>query len=209
MFLPAKISLIIVSALLITIDLAAQVPVEGVFCHPPTGDCIKVQPAEGGILVKRSVQKSWRLFSRADKNIYFDRKADRIEVLSPVELVFVKNNSVKGLHYVFQELVENNNPQQNWIYQPGNYPNLQRMEGLWFSDQYQEYLIVVETREGIKVRLKDTRLWYNYNSAGNNDHFVDGYNNKYIFRGEELIYFHHDGLHSIVFRKISDDFDGY
>lgn len=187
----------------------AQPVREGIFCHPPSGKCLYIENTTKGLLVKIKSNSSWRLFSYFENNIFFNTNSDRIEVLHPEEIVFIKRNSVRGLHYVCYEKMISGGQSKNDI--PGNeiIHETVSVEGLWYNDEYDEHVIVTETRDGIKVRLRDARTWYSYFYSGPGQKFRDEKGNSYTFENGRLTYFYNDGYHTILFYKISENFDGY
>ncbi|MBK8620213.1 MAG: hypothetical protein IPN79_00230 [Saprospiraceae bacterium] len=175
----------------------------GEYVHVPNSKSIFIERIQNGILYKSKPNAPWVFFEKQRNNLFLDRKGNRIEVVNHDEIIFVKRNSRRGLHFVkiFPQYDENTIPYENNI--------SQRPEGLWFDDQTDTYLVVVETRDGIKVRLKDSRLWYNYQNSGQNNTYFSAEGNSYIWNGQTLEYFHQNNTFNLRFYKIADNFDGF
>lgn len=176
------------------------------FYHKPTDTFLEVQEADRGILVKKHQNKQWIVFSRRKPGLFFDKSGNRIEMWNENKLSYVPARSKTGRIYTrWQENEfipgQINNPTPDKIEV--------RPEGLWYCKTQDIYLIVVETREGLKARLKDERKWENYKMQGNSNIFVSEKGNQYSLNQASMVYFHNDGKHKLDFEKISDTFDGY
>jgi hypothetical protein len=183
---------------------------EKIYFHKPTGKTLHVERVEQGLLVKGWFSDKKRLFERIRKGLFIDFKGNRIEIKNDHELVYVKRNSRKGLVFT-QEFSRDHYGQANIRENQSsvNDCNQLNIEGLWFDRETNTYLVVVSTREGIKVRLKDSRIWYTYIVKGNEFTFQSNEGHSYVFQNGILQYFHNDAINQMTFYKISDSFDGY
>jgi hypothetical protein len=176
----------------------------GEYVHVPKSKSIFIERIHNGILFKSKPNGAWIFFEKQRNNLFFDKKGNRIEVVSHDEIIFIKRNSRRGLHYIkvvdipdTSQLIPNENGASA------------RPEGLWFDEKTDTYLIVVETRDGIKVRLKDSRLWYSYYLTNQPGTFVSDDGKSYVWNGLTLEYFHTENQFRLHFYKIADDFTGY
>lgn len=176
----------------------------GEYVHIPNSKSIFIERIQNGILFKSKPNGAWIFFEKQRNNLFFDKKGNRIEVVNHDEIIFVKRNSRRGLHYI--KVVDI--PDPNHLI-PDEKGVSSRPEGLWFDEKTDTYLIVVETRDGIKVRLKDSRLWYSYYRTNQPGSFVSDDGKSYVWNGLTLEYFHTGNQFRLHFYKIADDFTGY
>ena len=168
------------------VDAAGQSGFNGVFFHGPSGDYLIVEEGNGGFLVKRKEEDKWTLFNLAKSGEYFDRRGNRIEIWNQSKIVYVPVRSRRGRVYFLTE-PENNRPGIERKPQ-NNSPVLSGLEGLWYNDSPGIYLVVVETRDGIKARLKDERKWVSYVWQKNEGIYLSDEGNYYYVKDNTLIY---------------------
>lgn len=176
------------------------------FYHKPTDSYLEIQTADRGLLVKRTYDKQWVVFARRKPGLFFDKSGNRIEKWNENKLSYVPVRSKSGR--IYTRWTENDF-KPNVLNEAFKVNNLMDPEGLWYCKSHDIYLIVVETREGLKARLKDERKWENYIKQPNANIFKSETGNQYVLNERFLDYFHRDSNHRLEFEKISDSFDGY
>ncbi|MBK8080732.1 MAG: hypothetical protein IPK25_10855 [Saprospiraceae bacterium] len=184
--------------------------IEKLYFHKPTGKVLSIERVEQGLLVKGWFSDKKRFFGRVKKGYFVDFEGNRIELKNISELVYVKRNSRKGLVFTQEDIsINSTGTYVSELKAPLETYNHFNIEGLWYEDESDTYLIVVSTREGIKVRLKVSRTWFSYLFGENDDSFYSEKGHFYVFQNGILRYFHNDGINRMTFNKISESFDGY
>ncbi|MFZ1703740.1 MAG: hypothetical protein WAT79_05305 [Saprospiraceae bacterium] len=184
-----------------------EVEWEGYYLHKPSNKSLVLEKAQKGIMVKGFITDTWRFFKKKRTGIFIDNRGNRIELIGNGKIIYVQFNSRRGLNFYQkknkQAAIDSHHfPQDDFF-------SSYSLEGLWKDYDQNIYLIVVETREGIKVRLQNSTTWYAYLHQ-NNDYFYNpDTGNKYKFQNNVLQYFHRNESHQLTFHKISDNFDGY
>jgi len=186
----------------------------GKYYHKPTNRLIVLEKTNSGILVQGISKKGLVHFDRVGKRLFMDKNGNRIEIKQKRKITFVAKNSRRG--QIFFKVQENqglisNTPIQNQgtpisAHTPNKKINL---EGVWHSYSIGEDLIIVETRDGLKARLKKEKKWHvYYRTSENMSTFTSNDGNTYVINSDgSLNYYHKNQSNPLVFEKKSEFID--
>lgn len=188
---------------------------------------VKIKDYRHGIKIKGLVTRNYVKFRYVRPNTYSDYYGNMVKIVGPHKIVFRSNNwtdkislyrngyepkvkyrkrKLNRFEGTFYGDKNNDNTYGRNEYGE-SYKRLSQLEGTWESNKPNKEIVILETRNGIKVKFVGEKKWTRFDNVSYDNRILkDKKGNEYsIISPDKLEWRDRHGDRTISLRKISDE----